>query len=376
MTQGMTKAVAILSLLLALFDRSDAAIDDIATDYTCYGKGEDIHVSFSNAAATMQSSIGIYNADEVTSDDSRGEPLQFVRSCGSSDTSCRTEGGTVTFKQDSSPLQVGKYIAYLQGTGYHGYTSSATSEPFTVKADGSICRDKDAVYTARALYKTGEDLLVAFENAAPEENTFIQIYAMETDELILWLHTCNSRSCEESPSHGMVSFGTHSLGDGVYYAALGKRQNDESFVASATSEPFEVVKDCEKPSVDLSKTCFLQGEDIAVELEQCTPRKTDLIAIYPSDVSLESLKEHKPNSWLYSCGTKHCTDGGLSQASQDDLEDAAVWPLGAGQYIAVLVPKNNGGRDVAYASKPFRVMRQGEICTAEKSYLRASIVSK
>jgi hypothetical protein len=374
MTQGMMKAVAILSLLFALFDRSDAAIDDIATDYTCYGTGEDIHVSFSNAVPTMQSSIGIYYADGVTSD-SRGEPLQFVRSCGSSDTRCKTEGGTVTFKQDSSPLKAGKYMAYLQGTGYHGYTSSASSEPFTVKANGSFCRYEDAVFTERALYRTGEDLLVAFENSSPEENTFIQIYAMGTDAPILWLHTCSSQRCEESLSHGMVSFGTHSLGNRVYYAALGGRQNDQSFVTSAKSEAFEVVKDCE-PSVDLGKTCFVQGEDIAVEFGRCTPKQSDIIAIYPSDVNLENLGERKPTSWVYSCGTKDCTDGGLAEASQDDLEDAAVWPLDAGQYIAVLVPKNNGGRDVTYASKPFRVMREGEICTPEKSFLRASVVSK
>jgi hypothetical protein len=374
----MMKAVAILSLLFALFDRSNAAIDDIATDYTCYRKGEDLHVSFSNAMPTMQSSIGIYKAGEVTND-SRGEPLQFVRSCGSSDTRCRTEGGTVTFKQDSSPLEAGEYIAHLQGTGYHGYTSSATSEPFTVKADGSFCQYKDAVFTERAVYRTGEDLLVAFENSSPEENTFIQIYKMGTDEPILWLHTCNSQRCEESLSHGVVSFGTHSLVNGVYYAALGRRQNDESFVASAKTEAFKVVKDCE-PSIDLVKTCLLQGEDIAVEFGQCTPKKTDIVAIYPSDVDLGSLRERKPTSWVYSCGTKDCADGDLSEASQDDLEDdledAAVWPLGAGQYIAVLVPKNNGGRDVVYVSKPFRVMGEGEICTEEKFYLRASVMSK
>jgi hypothetical protein len=48
--------------------------------------------------------------------------------------------------------------------------------------------------------------------------------------------------------------------------------------------------------------------------------------------------------------------------------------LGAGQYIAVLVPKNNGGSDVVYASKPFRVMGEGEVCTTEKFYLRASVL--
>jgi hypothetical protein len=376
MTQGMMKAVAMLSLLFALFDRSDAAIDDIATDYTCYGKGEDIHVSFSNAVPTMLSSIGIYNADEVTSDFSRREPLQFVRSCGSSDTRCKTEGGTVTFKQDSSsPLEAGKYIAYLQGTGYHGYTSSATSEPFTVQADGSFCQYEDAVFTEKAVYRTGEDLRVAFENSSPEEITFIRIYAMGSEEPILWLHTCNSQRCEESLSHGTVSFGTHSLANGVYYAALGRTQNDQSFVASTKSEAFEVVKDRE-PSVDLGKTCFVQGEDIAVEFGHYTTKKTDIVAIYPSDVNLGSLGERKPTNWVYSCGTKDCADGDPSETSQDSFEDAAVWPLVAGQYIAVLVPKNNGGHDVTYASKPFRVMREGEICTAEKFYLRASVMSK
>lgn len=376
----MMKAVAILSLLFALFDRSDAAIDDITTDYSCYGKGEEIHVSFSNAVPTMQSSIGIYayNADEVTRDSPRGDPLQFVRSCGSSDTSCGTEGGTVTFKQDdessSSPLEAGTYITYLQGVGYHGYTSSAISESFTVKAGGSFCQYEDAVFTERAVYRTGEDLLVAFENASPEENNFIQIYAMGTDEPILWLHTCNSQRCEERLSHGIVSFGTHSLDNGVYYAALGgQRQNDQSFVASAKSEAFEVVKDCE-PSIDLGKNCFVQSEDIAVEFGHCTQKKTDIVAIYPSDVNLGSLGEHKPTNWMYSCGTKDCTDGGLSEASLNGLEDAALWPLGAGQYIAVLVPKNNGGSDVVYASKPFRVMGEGEVCTTEKFYLRASVL--
>ena len=371
------KTIVGLGIIFALVvTKLEAAKDGIATDWSCYEFGEDIRISYSNALPTMQNWIGIYDAEDAKSQ-KLGNPSQWFRFCGSQDPLCKTTND-ITLKQEASPLKPGVYVAYLHAAGYHGRTASISSKPFMIKKKGQRCDSEDTIFTEKTSYVVGEELKVAFENSSLEQRDVVGIFPADSNlkqlgDPLLWLRTCGDQKCEVLTfgdiDHGVLSFGTYSLSDGIYIAVLGRQRPNGEILAAIASEPFRVHLNAAcNLTVSALQKCYLRGEYINVEYDDCGTQATDKIAIYPATLNLEDdLGE--PLTWVYSCGNKNC--GNVIKSSSQEVHPG-VWPLNEGYYKVVVIRKNNGGRSVTYASQAFRVAGMDATCSDEKPKLRAS----
>jgi hypothetical protein len=118
-------------------------------------------------------------------------------------------------------------------------------------------------------------------------------------------------------------------------------------IAAAASEECSV-------SIDLNKSSYGPGEDIAVTLNQCHTDKEDFLAIYDASVDLNDINGAvNYRMWMRTCGSQYCnvatTD---SRFSFGEVNNKHTWPLPIGKYRAHLVKRDANLQFSSFASSP------------------------
>jgi hypothetical protein len=114
--------------------------------------------------------------------------------------------------------------------------------------------------------------------------------------------------------------------------------------ASEQSSPLGHGTTCED-SINTSKSCYLVGQHIVVDFENCAPVEDDWLAVYESNADATNLGD--PILWMWTCGDVFCQG---QQVYSDLLEFAFSVPLHPGSYRAHLLRRNSGGPYSAYTS--------------------------
>lgn len=96
-------------------------------------------------------------------------------------------------------------------------------------------------------------------------------------------------------------------------------------------------------TITTDKTCYKNGDDIRIVFNNCEPKASDWIGIYPARQGVSNLRQ--PLSWVWTCGNQLCNDPVAS--GEATLFDAS----GSGSFRALLLRDNNnrGSGYVAYA---------------------------
>lgn len=222
--------------------------------------------------------------------------------------------------------------------------------------DSSISVDKDS-------YQPGEEITVSFSNNSPKSYDWIWIVdGASVDEFgklseewsseALWLYTCGSKDCSETPKSGDLKFDSSGLQAGRYVAYY--LWKDDNTVAVASS-PFTVIQDgntlspTEEPTpssyalaVATSASSYSLDEVIEVSFVNPNPTHQDWVAIYSADEPVSEYGDISKNYllWQYVCGSKE----------RDDCDEIAVFEgsinfdssnLDAGTYRAYLLFGND-----------------------------------
>jgi hypothetical protein len=107
--------------------------------------------------------------------------------------------------------------------------------------------------------------------------------------------------------------------------------------------PFGYGTTCED-RITTTKSCYLVGQHLVVDFENCLPFKDDWLAVYESNADATNLGD--PILWMWTCGNEFC----WGQVFSDVLAFAFTVPLYPGSYRAHLLRRNSGGPYLAYAS--------------------------
>jgi hypothetical protein len=68
------------------------------------------------------------------------------------------------------------------------------------------------------------------------------------------------------------------------------------------------VASAEANLIRVSKNCFTVGEDIDITFVNSSPQSDDFIGFYSADVALNSVPSPSGIRWIFTCGTRSCTD--------------------------------------------------------------------
>ena len=265
--------------------------NSIQTDESCYIKGYDITVSFTNKNPRGDDWVGVYASDANLDD--LGHPLLWFWACGDQHCNAKAKANTVVFGADPPvetqqaewPLPPGEYIAVLARNSGPSYTPYATSDVFEVKAVGATCSAPetpmptpsptpaptptpktaptpdysapgiDTVVTDAACYvMSSDDITISFTNSNPARDDWVAVYYADADVTdlghpIMWVWLCGTQDTKCQVSAGSVVFGAGDpdesgtsswpLGPGTYIAVLAR--NVEPYSPYAMSSEFVVV---------------------------------------------------------------------------------------------------------------------------------------
>jgi hypothetical protein len=378
-------ATCTLGLFLSLLLLEDASGNDIATDWRCYRRGEDIRIRYSSVSPTTQDWIGIYKLDDVASPSSdQRQAVVWKWACGKDP--CENID-IISFHFDSKSLDAGQYFAYLHDGGNDKHRSSVSSKPFNIReiTNEEPCNYGDAVYVQGTSHAIEDTLVVAFENASPEERDWIGIYPLGNQKVgrealvalpTLWQYACGDRECRGKVDHDKLTFDTWSLQEGEYKAVLGRWSADGLYVQKAETEVFAVRPNiqnkCES-SIFTKQSCYdNQDHDIIVSFgSSCKPpQAADQVALYPADIDpTNGLMIGSPliPQILIHCEDQDCSTGSGSVSTPVVEDDASSFQYG--QYKAVWWRSNRGGLPRAVESEPFEIR---ESCAEQSFHLRAS----
>jgi hypothetical protein len=124
-------------------------------------------------------------------------------------------------------------------------------------------------------------------------------------------------------------------------------------LSSVTDISAAASEEC-SASIDLNKSSYGHGEDIAVTLKQCHTDKEDFVAIYDASVDLNDINGAvNYRLWMRACGSQYCsvetTESGFSFG---EVNNKHTWPLPIGKYRAHLVKKDVSHQFSSSASSP------------------------
>lgn len=107
-------------------------------------------------------------------------------------------------------------------------------------------------------------------------------------------------------------------------------------------------------SIDLNKSSYGPGEDIAVDLKQCRASREDYVAIYDASVDLDDIDGSvNYRMWMKACGSQSCNVASTnSQFSFGEVNNKHTWPLPVGKYRAHLIKKDEDYKFLSFASSP------------------------
>lgn len=92
-------------------------------------------------------------------------------------------------------------------------------------------------------------------------------------------------------------------------------------------------------SIQVNQNCFSIGQSIQITFENENPLPGDFIGIYRPDASLSALNDPSGVQWLWTCGSRSCTDStGISSATLTYSD-----PLTVGTWKVVLARNNPNG---------------------------------
>jgi hypothetical protein len=119
-----------------------------------------------------------------------------------------------------------------------------------------------------------------------------------------------------------------------------------------SSSPPTTATDCSS-SISSQKTCYLEGEQIGIDLRNCDPFENDLVALYP-DIPNQSLAFHNSYFWTRSCGETSCTanvsNGFITFADMAPSRIGYIpWPYPASVYRLYLIRVNQEGAITIFA---------------------------
>ena len=345
----------------------------IHTDSTCYEAGQPVEVMFKVPKPSGVDWVAILPSHLPEPSARDYDKEMWLSTCGTQAHFCKREFGRVTFAFDQGnflDLDSGYFNAYLfQSDSENPVAASAT---FKVGPKGLPCNFcNDAVTTLDSVYVEGEDIELLFDNCQPAEDDWVAIYPEDANpenlgDATLWRWACGSQTCRGKVFTDIVTLGPY-IKPGRYRAILAERQHGGPYSAKVVSEVFEVVpapdSGC-KDIIEMSSSCYVQGEEIEYNYISCNPKEDDWVGIYPA--SVDSKDRDEPQVYSWSCGNTQCHDKWDSETDEDSFGQGSTWPLRPGDYEAVLVHENKGATIIAsFAETSFTIKPAGETCAKE-----------